>query len=228
MVAKQLVAKRVFRLIHDMIVSMKRLSWLSLFAIMMAYLEAVVVMHLRYRYYPDNPLQLFPMRPFSSQDLMIELFREAATMLMLLSVAVLSTRGFLPRFAAFVFSFGLWDIFYYIWLKVIMGWPVRWLEWDILFLLPRPWFGPWLAAALIALLFVIWGARVLISKQNHRPKARLIGLFLLGVSLDLITFLQPAFVAAQPSRFLWFLFAIGYICMAAALAYYCAQNDKQI
>jgi len=31
------------------------------------------------------------------------------------------------------------------------------LDWDILFLLPLPWWGPVLAPVLIALLMIVWG-----------------------------------------------------------------------
>jgi len=69
-------------------------------------------------------------------DLTLELARKAAILTMLLGVAIVAERGFIRVFAAFVCAFGLWDIFYYIWLKLFIGWPVRWGEWGVLCLIP--------------------------------------------------------------------------------------------
>jgi hypothetical protein len=44
-----------------------------------------------------------------------------------------------------MFVFGIWDLFYYVWLKVCLGWPSSLLTWDVLFLIPVPWVGPVLA-----------------------------------------------------------------------------------
>jgi hypothetical protein len=131
------------------------------------------------------------------------------------------------RFAAFVFVFGLWDLFYYFWLKVYLDWPARWLEWDILFLIPWPWFGPWLAAALIALLFTFWGGWALAT-----PRALLVRwtnalLFVAGALLALTAFLAPAwpllaggaaaFHGWLPGTFAWPLYTAGLAGMATAL-----------
>jgi len=89
----------------------------------MALVEAAIVVHLRHAYYPENPLALFPLRLLSADDLALELAREFATLVMMFAVALLAARGFVHRFAAFVYVFGLWDLFYYIWLKVYLGWP---------------------------------------------------------------------------------------------------------
>ena len=54
-------------------------------------------------------------------------------------------------------AFGAWDIFYYVFLRLISGWPRTLLDWDILFLLPLPWWGPVLAPVSIALVMILWG-----------------------------------------------------------------------
>ena len=56
----------------------------------------------------------------------------------------------LEEFAGFVVVFGVWDIFYYVFLRVLVTWPASLLDWDILFLIPLPWVGPVLAPVLIA------------------------------------------------------------------------------
>ncbi|MGD8483227.1 MAG: hypothetical protein PVJ63_01445 [Thioalkalispiraceae bacterium] len=201
----------------------RSLFWLSLFAIAMAQVEASVVVHLRSLYYPADPLQLFPLNLLSHRDLAIELGRELATVLMILSVALLTTRGFTRVFAVFVYVFGLWDIFYYVWLKIMIGWPVSWLEWDVLFLIPWPWLGPWLAPVLIALLFVLWGGKVFHSARPMSFTPRDASLFVVGCLLSLAAFLLPAmpllsegeiaFHGYQPGEFYWRLFIPGYCLM---------------
>lgn len=200
---------------------------LGLFAIAMAYLEATVVVYLRYAYYPDDPLTIFPARILSEIHLVTELAREAATVVMLAAVAVIAERGAMRRFAAFVYLFGLWDIFYYVWLKATLGWPVTWSEWDILFLIPWAWLGPWLTPAVIALLFVIWGGWVLASEREIRFGKRSLALFLPGTALCLAAFLEPAlpllaggpeaFAEFVPERFLWGLYLPGVVAMGAGL-----------
>lgn len=204
--------------------------WLTLFAVAMANVEAVLVVHLRSLYYPDHPLAIFPLNLLSQRDLFIELGRETATIVMILAVALLASRRFTAVFAAFVYVFGLWDIFYYVWLKLLIGWPTSWLEWDVLFLIPWPWFGPWLTPVLIALLFVIWGGWSLLMTQRGRdvrftPTTSV--LFLIGTTLALAAFLSPAvpllpggeqaFRDYQPGEFSWGLYAAGYILIASSL-----------
>ena len=193
----------------------------------MANVEAALVVHLRSLYYPDNPLAIFPLNLLSHRDLAIELTRELATVMMIFSVALLTEKGPMRIFAAFVFIFGLWDIFYYAWLKVMIGWPVDWLEWDVLFLIPWPWLGPWICPVLIALLFTLWGGRVLLSPVGYRFSRSTTSLFLLGTALCLLAFLLPAavllpggeaaFQGYQPSGFSWLLFLVGYLLMTTGL-----------
>jgi len=203
------------------------LLWLAAYAIAMALVEAALVVHLRHVYYPQNPLALFPLVLLTPDDLALELARELATVVMILTVAVLTARGFVRRFAAFVFVFGLWDLFYYVWLKLYLDWPSQWLEWDILFLIPWPWFGPWLAPALIALLFVFWGGWALTTPHELRLRSTDGMLFVAGALLALAAFLTPAwpllaggtaaFHGWMPDTFAWPLYLVGIAVMATAL-----------
>jgi hypothetical protein len=95
---------------------MKRiLSLLGIYAVAMAMLEAAVVVYMRRLYYPENPLQLFPLHFLNDYDPLLELSREVSTIVMILTVALLAERESLTRsFAAFVFVFGVWDLFYYV------------------------------------------------------------------------------------------------------------------
>lgn len=201
--------------------------WLFLFAISMAHVEATLVIHLRSLYYPDDPLSIFPLALMSHRDLAIELAREFATIVMILTVALLAERSFIRVFAAFVFVFGLWDIFYYVWLKVMIDWPTSWLEWDVLFLIPWPWFGPWIAPALVALLFSLWGGWILLSPTRHHFTRVAMTLLLFGILLTLASFLLPtavllpygeeAFRGYEPASFAWGLFLLGYLFMVVSL-----------
>jgi hypothetical protein len=205
------------------------LIWIILYASAMALLEAVVVVYLRELYYPEHVQVLFPIRIFSNKDFIVELCREIATIVMILSVAVLLEKKKIIRvFACFVFIFGLWDIFYYIWLKIFINWPLDFFEWDILFLIPWTWFGPWICPVLISLLFILWGGSVLILKKAILFSPLTLILFITGCICDLCAFLQPAmdvmikngvdgFSSYIPHDFWWWLFVPGLLLMAAGL-----------
>jgi hypothetical protein len=205
----------------------RSLPRLFVFAIAMAFLEAAVVVHLRALYYPDHPLMILPLRLPPASALRIELARELATLVMILCAACLAEKSFVRVFAAFLFVFGLWDIFYYIWLKLVLGWPVSWLEWDVLFLIPWAWFAPWIAPAAVALLFTVWGAWALATAA--RPRFTLISgiLFVAGAALVLAAFLSPGFALLargvegfrdyRPDNFSWGVFVPGYLAMLLGL-----------
>lgn len=112
---------------------------LFLCAVAMAFVEAAVVIYLR-EIIGAGPL--FPMREIPATLLAVEVGREAATIVMLLSVAFLSFQGEARRMGAFLLLFSVWDVFYYVWLYVTIGWPAGVGEWDVLFLIPLPWVGP--------------------------------------------------------------------------------------
>jgi len=132
---------------------MRRYGWLTIFAIAMAYLESAVVVYLRALYYPrgfDFPIVLMP-----ANMVAIEVAREAATIVMLYVVGRLGAATGWQQFAGFMFLFGVWDIFYYVWLKVLLAWPASLGTWDILFLIPVPWLGPVWAPIVISLSLIL-------------------------------------------------------------------------
>jgi hypothetical protein len=147
---------------------------LLLFGISFGYLEAAVVVYLRAIYDPirehihpgRNPGDLFPLispqelaaaGPENTRRLTIEIGREAATILMLAAFGLAAGRNFNQRMAAFAVAFGLWDVSFYAFLKLMIGWPESLLTWDILFLIPLPWVGPVIAPVLVSLTLVICG-----------------------------------------------------------------------
>ena len=205
------------------------LLWLIIYAVAMAYLEAAVVVYLRELYYPENILEIFPPKLFAPRDVVVELGREVATIVMMLAVAFLAERRNRVRlFGAFVLQFGVWDIFYYIWLKILIGWPVHWGEWDILFLIPWAWFGPWLTPVVIALMFALWGGWLFWMDGEPELDKGGIFLFIVGAVLALVAFLQPAVPLLLsgnvervrqfvPGGFWWWLYIPGIVLMAWGL-----------
>ena len=127
--------------------------WLFLFAIAMAFVESAVVVYLRAIYYPEG--FAFPLKPLTDYKIIVEVCREIATIVMLMAVAHISGRKFWERFAYLIFIFGVWDIFYYVWLKVLLNWPATLFDRDILFLIPLPWIGPVIAPVSISIIMII-------------------------------------------------------------------------
>jgi hypothetical protein len=116
---------------------------LALFSIAMGLLEAIVVVYLRELYFPAGfrfPLQFLP-----EKMLRLEALREICTIVMLLALSAVAAKTFIPRLSVFLFTFGVWDIFYYVFLKALLGWPDSLLTWDVLFLIPVAWLAPVLA-----------------------------------------------------------------------------------
>ena len=117
-----------------------KLVWISIFAISMAFLESTIVVYLRELYYQDNIQNIFPLKFLTQINYSLEIGREISTLLMIFSVAVLVSGVSISKaFITFLYIFGLWDIFYYIWLKLIMSLSSRLLFsiCTIIFLLKR-------------------------------------------------------------------------------------------
>ncbi|MDA3891513.1 MAG: hypothetical protein PF517_07590 [Salinivirgaceae bacterium] len=145
--------------------SNRDLIWVTLFAIAMAMLESAVVIYLRELYYPEG--FAFPLKETSYTVAITELFREFATLIMLIAIGILVGKTKIERFAWFIYSFAIWDIFYYIFLYLIIDWPLTLSDWDVLFLLPIMWVGPVWAPVLLSLLMIIFALCILyFSKTN--------------------------------------------------------------
>lgn len=165
-------------------------AWLAVFAIAMGFLEGIVVVYLREIYYPGG--FEFPLTMLSPALMKAELVREAATLVMLVSVAWLAGRNILQRTAFFLFLFGIWDIAYYAALWLFLDWPPSLLTWDILFLIPVTWIGPVLAPVVNSLTMIVMTV-VWIKLVNIRTSIRIRpgewALIFSGAFLILITYL---------------------------------------
>ncbi|MCD6131888.1 MAG: hypothetical protein J7J61_07290 [Candidatus Hydrothermae bacterium] len=196
--------------------NLKKISLLGLFAITMAYLEAAVVVYLRELYYRDNILSLFPLRTFTAMDLRIEIFREFSTLVMLILVSLFAFTQRTKRWAAFFFTWGVWDIFYYVWLKILIGWPVHWTDWDILFLIPVPWLAPFISPVIVALIFIIGGLLVILKNVEKLRREYLL-LALIGAVLIFLSFIWKVIFTKVDALYItqggfpWLLYIAGLI-----------------
>ena len=213
--------------------SLARRRWLlvAVFAIGMAWVEAATVYYLRVMTDCIEPYQANPL-PIHGVLGQVELVREAATLLMLLTVGALAGRTWPRRLGYTVIAFGVWDVFYYVFLRVMCGWPRSLFDWDVLFLLPLPWWGPVLAPISIALLMIVWGTLVTQFTDPAPPTSltwTLWGLSGLGIALALYVFMAEALHTAPqgldavrqalPARFLWPEFCVALALMAAPVAH---------
>lgn len=131
----------------------KTILLLAVFSIAMGFFESSVVIYLRYLYYPEG--FQFPLAAIPPNVALVEFFREAATIIMLVVIGIITGRSITERFSFFLFSFAVWDVCYYIFLKVFLNWPESFLTWDILFVIPVPWVGPVLAPCLVSLTMIL-------------------------------------------------------------------------
>jgi hypothetical protein len=209
-----------------------RRTWLLVvvFAIGMAWVEAACVYYLRVMFDRLDPYQANPL-PIAGVMEHVELVREAATLVMLFTIGALAGRTWHTRLGYATIAFGVWDIFYYVFLNVICGWPRSLFDWDLLFLLPLPWWGPVLAPVCIAVLMIVWGT--LVSQSADGDSATSITpsawrLNWLGVSLALYVFMADALRALPqgfevtrtvlPQAFSWWGFIAALTLMAAPVA----------
>lgn len=195
----------------------------------MAWIESATVVYLRtlldrVEPYQQRPLPIFPLFVGT------ELAREAATVVMLLSVAMLAGKKWKSRWGYFMVAFGVWDIFYYVFLKVIVGWPHSLFDWDVLFLIPLPWWGPVLSPILISIILIIGGILVinLDGKSSLFTPTRISWLICgVGLITALYVFMAPAIYDLLgssrgvnnilPTYFNWPLFATALLLMCAPI-----------
>jgi hypothetical protein len=197
------------------------------FAIGMAWVEAASVYYLRVLVDRVEPYQENPL-PIHGVLGPVELVREAATLVMLLTVGMLAAATWYRRLAYSALAFGVWDILYYVFLRMMSGWPRSPLDWDILFLLPLPWWGPVLAPVSIAALMIVWGT--LATQFTDRTPVTSFTWTLwfanwLGIGLALYVFMADSIRAllqgldvrtmGLPLSFNWPLFIVALVLMAA-------------
>ena len=207
----------------------KQLFWLMIWGVAFGYIEAAVVVYLREIYYPEG--FAFPLVMIQDRIMLTEVLREAATLLIILATVCLAYKRLQSRIAAFVVLFGVWDIFYYLFLKLLLNWPESLSTLDILFLIPSPWIGPIWAPVLVSIGFIFAGSAVLM--RNHQSHflhfgRRFILLELFAALLIIISFLIPGSYVLEPSlqtHFPWYLFLTGFFIGISVFLYYFYRSD---
>jgi hypothetical protein len=200
------------------------------FAIAMAWVEAAGVYYLRVLVDRVDPYQPDPL-PISGVLGRVELVREAATLVMLVTLGMLAGRTRRAQLGYAAVAFGVWDIFYYVFLRLIGDWPRSLFDWDILFLLPLPWWGPVLAPVSIALLMIVGGtlaSQTTVSRPSTSLTRTLWCLHGIGMVLALYLFMADSLSAVPrgldavttvlPTAFNWSVFCVAVTLMAAPLA----------
>jgi hypothetical protein len=149
---------------------------------------------------------------------------------MLAYISMLAAVGFYERLSCFLFTFGIWDIFYYIFLKILIDWPETLLDWDILFLIPVAWVAPVLAPIICSLMMIVIASLILRFKEkgkNPRFSAPEWFLVLTGSIVIFYTFIhyhayliftspvdhasiQSRISEYAPVHFQWFWFSVGF------------------
>jgi len=195
----------------------KNLILVVIFAIAMAYLESAIVVYLRAMYGIEDLLRDINLTP----DIytFVEIGREAATLVMLAILGLIAGNTWSKKIGYFFLSFGVWDIFYYIWLYVFIQWPKSLFEWDILFLIPLPWWGPVIAPVLISFLLISIGY-LLIREVKFKVTSIDWVAFGLSIIVLLYTFVEDSIIVIlsetgdlteiRPTSFNWILFLIAY------------------
>ncbi|HEY1044819.1 MAG TPA: hypothetical protein VGF79_00175 [Bacteroidia bacterium] len=174
-------------------ISSGKICFVIIFSIAMAFLESAVVIYLRELYYPEG--FGFPLKSMDKTLMLTELLRELATIIMLISIGYLSSQNKRERFAIFLLSFAVWDIFYYVFLKALLNWPLGLNDWDILFLLPLPWYGPVWAPVLISIMMILYAMLLLNSLKTGFPfkhHIRDIIMISLGTTMVLYSMMEDA------------------------------------
>ncbi len=197
----------------------KKIFAIIIFSIAMAYLESAIVVYLRLLYYPEG--FIFPIKIIPNEIFLIELGRELATIFMFVSISFLIGVRFVDRFSYFLFAFGVWDIFYYVWLKLFINWPASFLTDDLLFLIPVPWISPILAPVIISIIFIVMS--LILLTFHHKGGRIQNSLFvnipiILGVLLVLFSFIwnfQERLNMISPVEFLWGVYWLGIFLIVA-------------
>ena len=194
------------------------------FAIAMAWVEAASVFYIRALVDRIEPYQADPL-PMNGVLGNVELWREAATLVMLATVGLLAGRTWRRRAGYAALAFGAWDIFYYVFLRLMSGWPRTLLDWDILFLLPLPWWGPVIAPVSIAVVMILWGTLATQSGDNATDARWTSALGWIGIALALAVFMidawralpggRDAVLRVLPTRFNWPVFCAAVLLMAS-------------
>jgi hypothetical protein len=172
--------------------------------------------------------------PVAGRLMRIEVCREAATLVLLAGAGLATGRNFLQRFAAFSIGFGVWDLCYYLALRLFLGWPASMWTWDVLFLIPVPWAAPVVAPVVVATSMVVAGSIVILwesgglvfrMRRSHWAAIVTGGLILLAAFCWDSSNLAAG---GAPSAFPWSIFAAGELLACVAFLHACWMNKSAL
>lgn len=198
----------------------KNILLVGIFAIAMAYLESAVVVYLRGKYRIEDLVRdtnfIVDVYTF------IEIGREASTLVMLVMIGLIAGNTRQKKIAFSIFAFGIWDIFYYVWLFLFIQWPKSIFDWDILFLIPLPWWGPVITPILISVLLIAFAYLLIIEIKFKITLFDWI-IYCASVIIVLYTFMEDSFRSLisgginlneiRPTNYNWALFLVAYLSM---------------
>ncbi len=169
--------------------TVKKLLLVGVFAVAMGYLETVIVVYLRIMYYPGG--FGFPLIAPENKIIVTELVREAATLVMLVTMGMIAGRTSSEKFGFFIYTFAVWDIFYYVFLKIMLNWPESLFTWDLLFLIPVLWIGPVIGPVINSLSMIVLAVLIsFFTDKNLNTKINPVewGLFVAGSVVVIVSY----------------------------------------
>ncbi len=224
----------------------------SLFSIAMGLLESAVVIYMREILYPEG--FGFPMNRIQPDMMLTELLREGATIIMLLGIGFLAGRNTSERFAWFLYSFAIWDIFYYVFLWLLIGWPPSLMTYDVLFLLPSTWIGPVITPLIVSLTMMAYALLILVVNRQEKD-IKIPGIswlllitgsviLILGFIWDYSAFIMESMTIRDiwtlpkeqvlklatlyiPRKFNWFLFILGELVILSGILVFYLRFHKR-
>lgn len=209
---------------------------LTLFALGMAYVEAACVVYLWGAVYPEGfafPLPtLVQLREMGYMGLLrVELGRELATMAMLVGAAIATGRTRVQKIASFLFLFGVWDVFYYGWLRVLSeythfpAFPESLSTWDVLFLIPVVWTGPVYAPMVVAATMILFAVLLVVAERRGPPIRTDLRFWIIegiAISMIFVSFIwnyEIVLAGMVPTFYPWWLLFPAEIIAVTAFVY---------
>ena len=233
--------------------TLKIILLITVFSIAMGFLESAVVIYLREIYYPEG--FCFPLKSIEGKIGLTEILREAATIIMLVGAGIMSGRTRTEKFGFFIYCFAVWDIFYYVFLKLLLDWPESLVTWDILFLIPVTWVGPVAGPVINSLTMIVLAFLIsYFTDKNIKTKIKLkewllliIGSLVLIISYteDYVNYMLQYFSLSEmlnfkisyklmeqaskyiPVDFTWWIYCLGEFVLIIAIVMFYYRNKKE-
>ncbi|MBN2545773.1 MAG: hypothetical protein JXB50_08255 [Spirochaetes bacterium] len=207
---------------------LKIIIFLSVFGISFGFIEGSIVYYLRLIYYPEG--FDFNLIEIDKSTIIVEMIREFCTLAVIFAISYLAVNKNILRFSFFVYSFAVWDIFYYVTLHFIEGWPKTLLDWDVLFLIPVPWFAPVISPIIISLSGILIVLIIIyFFQKNSKVNINVIFIIMILVSLMfwLNSFINYSSFDKFPEKYNWVSFFAGVSSFLSGAVYFILINSRK-